>query len=221
MEFNYNRGRTFEKTCYTTVEVTQFVDAITGTGACLIRNKALMWTLYGTGARIDEALSLEVKDIELTQGRIHIRSGKATSHGKNRGVKQERYAYIVFGVAQEAIRKWLDARRNYINKSGKELSKSPDGKEYMFCTLKGKKMTANYFNREMPAWATKAGLGRMHPHGMRRSHAITLLHEHNASLTSIQDQLGHKNIGTTQIYLDNIKRAQRRQTEMQRISSRT
>lgn len=218
-KYEHNRGRRFEKTSYNTEEVRRLVDAIPGHGICAIRNRAFVWMLYATGARISETLALELHDLETFNDlkRIHIRNGKASGRGKNAGLKRERYAYMAIPKAEDALMAWLHEREIYMSRSNQPIGAARDGKSYLFCTLQSEPMKASYFNREIPKWGKLAGLGRVHPHGLRRSHAMTLMHDHKASMVTIQAQLGHSSIHTTELYLESANRDRKVQEEMNRI----
>ena len=75
-----------------------------------LRNRALIALLYRTGLRINEALSLYPKDLELVDGSVRVLHGKG---GKSRTVGLDPGAAAV-------INRWLDARSQWLASSLRE-----------------------------------------------------------------------------------------------------
>ena len=149
-----------------------------------LRNRALIALLYRTGLRINEALTLYPKDLELTDGSVRVLHGKG---GRSRTVGLDPGAAAV-------IARWLDAR------SGLGLG----GRHPVFCTLRGHPMAAAYVRVLLKRLAARAGIDkRVHAHGLRHTHAAQLRAE-GVDIGIISKQLGHASISTTARYLDHL-----------------
>jgi integrase/recombinase XerD len=145
------------------------------------RNAALLEFLYGTGARVSEAVAFDELDLDLEQGTV-VLTGK--------GDKQR---IVPIGQpARQAIRDWFPDRAR--------LRKSAAGSA-LFLSLRGNRLT------RQSAWiivrraAREAGIDptEVSPHVLRHS-AATHMVEGGADLRSVQEILGHATIATTQIY---------------------
>ncbi len=149
-----------------------------------IRNRALIALLYRSGLRINEALSLFPKDLELEKGIVRVLNGKG---GRSRTIG-------IDPGAASIVQRWLDRRSTLGVK----------GRHPVFCTLDGQSMSASYVRVMLKRLAFKAGIEkRVHAHGFRHTHAAQLRAE-GVDIAIISRQLGHTNITTTARYLDHI-----------------
>lgn len=149
-----------------------------------LRNRALIALLYRTGLRINEALSLYPKDLELTDGSVRVLNGKG---GKSRTVGLDPGAAAI-------IERWLDARTRL----------GLTGRQPVFCTLQGSPMSDAYVRVMLKRLAARAGIHkRVHAHGFRHTHAAQLRAE-GVDIAIISRQLGHASITTTARYLDHL-----------------
>jgi len=148
-----------------------------------VRNKAILETLFSTGARISELVNIKLTDID-NNGRIFI---------KGKG-KKERFVYLT-PRAQKYLKEYLKIREN---------SDSP----YLFIPFKGKnvnlkakKISTNYLEDRIKKYRELLGLNiPITPHGFRRAFA-TYLAEKGASVAAIQILLGHESLDTTTRYV--------------------
>ena len=149
-----------------------------------IRNRALLALMYRSGLRLGEALALKPKDIDRKAGTIRVLHGKG-DRARTVGVD---------AGALETLERWLDVRKaNGIN-----------GRAPVFCTLQGKELRPEYVRNFLKRMAEKAGIEkRVHPHGLRHSHAAQLAQE-GVPMNVIQAQLGHSNLATTSRYLAHV-----------------
>ena len=148
------------------------------------RNRALLALLYRTGLRINEALSLYPKDLDLVDGSIRVLNGKG---GRSRTVGLDPGAAAI-------IEHWLRVRKRL----------GLNGRNPVFCTLGGHGMSASYVRVLLKRLATRAGIDkRVHAHGFRHTHAAQLRAE-GVDIAIISRQLGHTSITTTARYLDHI-----------------
>jgi tyrosine recombinase XerC len=140
-----------------------------------IRDRAILETFYSTGIRISELVGLNLADVDVFSGIIKVR-------GKG---KKERLV-PVGEQAIAAIRAYLEKKDPkspalFLNPSRRRLSDR--GVRYMF---------KKYIQRA----GIKQGIS---PHTLRHSFATHLLNR-GADLRTVQELLGHANLGTTQIY---------------------
>jgi len=152
-----------------------------------IRNKVMLYLLYGSGMRISELTNLCCTDIHFDTGFIAI-SGKGGRH-RMVPLPQPLLAllkeYIV--IMQQKM-------------SSKKKNNTPD---YLFpVTYAGrvKPITRQAFWAILKQLCIKAGIKRsISPHTMRHSLATHML-KRGADLRSLQLILGHENLATVQIY---------------------
>lgn len=164
-------------------EVTRLIDAAgVGDGPVPLRDRALLEVLYGTGARISEAVGLDIDDLDLDIGAARL-FGKG---GKERIVPIGSYA-------TESVRAWLVRGRP-------ELSAKGRAGPAVFLNRRGARLSRQSAWAVITAAAERAGLsGHVSPHTLRHSFATHLL-EGGADVRVVQELLGHASVTTTQIY---------------------
>ncbi|WP_233507967.1 site-specific tyrosine recombinase XerD [Spongiactinospora gelatinilytica] len=144
-----------------------------------LRNRALLEVLYGTGARISEAVGMAVDDAEPEQVRLR---GKG---GRGRVVPLGRFA-----------RQALDA---YLVRARPALSAHGRGTSALFLNARGGRLTRQGAWEVLQAAAERAGLDGVSPHMLRHSFATHLL-DGGADVRVVQELLGHASVTTTQVY---------------------
>ena len=150
-----------------------------------VRNKALIETLYATGARVSEIVQLNVGDISRSEGdtvTVKVR-GKG---GKERLVPMGKFA-------QHALDQYLTRSRPTMLKNARE--------EALFLNEKrGTRLTRQSAWQIVMKAAERAGIERdISPHALRHSFATHLL-DGGADIRVVQELLGHSSVTTTQIY---------------------
>src|SRR5690606_22022616 len=146
------------------------------------RLHALVETLYATGLRVSELVSLPLT-IALRDERFFVVRGKG---GKERMVPLSQ-------KARAAMKDWLAARARQ-----PKLAESP----FLFPALSDSgHLPRQVFARELKALAGRAGVSasKVSPHVLRHAFASHLL-QNGADLRAVQQLLGHADIATTQIY---------------------
>ena len=145
------------------------------------KHKALLLTLYGAGLRVSEAVGLEKGAVDLEDRIVRV-LGKG---GKERLVPLGR-------PAAEAARRYLALGRPHLDRRFR-----PE----LFLNARGGPLTRAGAFLILRRLAEKAGLepARVHPHLLRHSFATHLL-EGGADLRSVQEMLGHADLGTTERY---------------------
>jgi integrase/recombinase XerD len=162
-------------------EVERLIDAAKGTTPRSLRDRALVELLYGAGLRVSEAVGLERGSIDLDNRLVRC-TGKG---GKERIVPLGR-------EAAEAVRRYQGRGRPYLDRRHR-----PE----LFLNAQGGALTRAGAFLILRKLAEKAGLDpqRVHPHILRHSFATHLL-EGGADLRSVQEMLGHADLGTTELY---------------------
>jgi integrase/recombinase XerC len=167
--------------------LTQLVGAPSADAALGLRDRAVLETLYSAGLRVSELTGLNVDDIDLD-------AAAATIRGKGR---RERLA-ILGELATEALRAWLAVRPALArNRNGVRPTKKP---EAVFLNKRGGRLTSRSVGRLLEKYLALTGLDpRTSPHSLRHSFATHLL-DNGADIRGVQELLGHRSLGTTQIY---------------------
>jgi integrase/recombinase XerD len=149
------------------------------------RDKAMLEILYATGIRVSELIALELRDVNIQVGMLHLRSGK-----------NERIIPM-YPEAVANISSYVTNVRGLLiyDKSVKEL----------FVNTNGKPMTRQGFWKIIKYYAQKANIKKdITPHTLRHSFAEHLL-ENGAPLSDIKEILGHADISSTQMYAQMMK----------------
>lgn len=164
-------------------DVERLLDAAGYAGTALaIRDRALLELLYGTGARISEAVGLSVDDLDLTDNTVLL-TGKGD---KQRRVPVGSYAAKAVGA--------------YLVQSRPVLAAAGTGNSRLFLNARGGPLSRQSAWVVLRTAAEKAGLtAGISPHTLRHSFATHLL-EGGADVRVVQELLGHASIMTTQIY---------------------
>ena len=160
-------------------ELLRLLNAPKGDDIIALRDNAILKTLFSTGLRVSELISLS-RNIDLSRDDISIR-------GKGEKVR------VVFlsPNSKEAIKIYLDKRED-IN-DALFVSKQSTSKETT-------RLTSRSIERIVAKYAKECGISKkVTPHIIRHSFATDLL-ANGADIRSVQELLGHSNLATTQIY---------------------
>jgi integrase/recombinase XerD len=152
----------------------------------LLRDRALLEFLYGTGARISEATGLDIDELHLDADPVVRLAGKG---GKHRVVPVGSYAARALGAYLVRARPALAAA-------------SRRGGPAVFLNARGGRLTRQGAWGVLRAAAVRAGLDPVpgvSPHTLRHSFATHLL-DGGADLRVVQELLGHASVTTTQVY---------------------
>ncbi len=146
------------------------------------RDQAILEFLYATGARVSEAVGLDLEDVDLE-------SGTAIVTGK--GNKQR--LVPLGGFAIRSIEAYLPDRLGF-RVSGRDPGA-------LFLNARGGRLTRQGLWGIVRKAASRADIptDRVSPHVLRHS-AATHMVERGADLRSVQQLLGHATITTTQVY---------------------
>jgi integrase/recombinase XerD len=151
-------------------------------GPLTLRNRALLELLYSTGARISEAVGLDVDDVD-THARSVLLRGKG---GKQRLVPVGRPAVTA-----------LDA---YLVRGRPDLARRGKGTPAIFLNARGGRLSRQSAWQVLQDAAERGGVkAAVSPHVLRHSFATHLL-DGGADVRVVQELLGHASVTTTQIY---------------------
>jgi integrase/recombinase XerD len=151
-------------------------------GPLTLRNRALLEVLYSTGARISEAVGLDVDDVD-THSRSVLLRGKG---GKQRLVPIGRPAVSA-----------LDA---YLVRGRPDLARRGKSTPAIFLNVRGGRLSRQSAWQVLQDAAERAKISAaVSPHTLRHSFATHLL-EGGADVRVVQELLGHASVTTTQIY---------------------
>ncbi len=161
-----------------TVEEVQRLLEAPGNGVLAKRDRAILYTLYGTGIRMSELLQLNVSDISLEHRFLRVRGNK----------DKERIIPL-----HEEVVKYIEA---YV---ATRENMMPD--EALFQNLRKKRLSRQGCWKMMKKYADIARLDQtFSPEVLRRSFATHFV-ENGADLRTLQHLLGHQDLGTTERYI--------------------
>jgi integrase/recombinase XerD len=168
--------------------------ASAGDGPAPLRDRALLELLYGTGARISEAVGLDVDDLELASG--EARTGPGVPAAIRLAGKGGRQRMVPVGsYAREALAAYLVRARPTFAVAVRHGPASPA----VFLNARGGRLTRQGAWAALRAAADREGLSAVSPHTLRHSFATHLL-DGGADVRVVQELLGHASVTTTQVY---------------------
>ncbi len=145
-----------------------------------LRDRTMLELLYASGLRISELLGLRFSSLDAERGLVRV-LGKG---GRER----------IVPVGEEALQ-WL---RRYLEEACERIAGG--GGRFLFPGRGGRPLTRQAFWYRLRRYARLADIVRLpSPHVLRHSFATHLL-DHGADLRVVQLLLGHRDLGTTQIY---------------------
>lgn len=150
-----------------------------------IRDKAMLELLYATGMKVSELISLEIKDVNLTEGSVICRS-----EGKARVVP-------IGAASEKAVHDYLYGVREAMveNKKIKTL----------FVNCHGKPMTRQGFWKIVKSYIDEADIkSDVTPQTLRHSFAVHLL-QNGADYHDVSEMLGYNDELSARVYSNMIK----------------
>jgi integrase/recombinase XerD len=149
--------------------------------ALALRDRGLLELLYGTGARISEAVGLDIDDLDLTVGSVRL---------LGKGRKQR-----IVPVGQYA----RDALSAYLVR-GRPALIAAHATPAVFLNSRGGRLSRQSAWAVLRQAAGQAGItADVSPHTLRHSFATHLL-DGGADVRVVQELLGHASVTTTQVY---------------------
>lgn len=149
----------------------------------MLRDEAILETLFYTGVRVSELVNIKLSDINFRARYIKI-IGK--------GNKERLVPYT--SECLETIDKYMKLCRPLL------VDKNPDLPIHLFLNYRGEPLTTRGVEQILKDIEEKTGLNYgLHPHKLRHTFATMLL-ENGANLREIQELLGHESLNATQVY---------------------
>jgi integrase/recombinase XerD len=186
-------------------DVERLLDAAGAPGTTLaLRDRALLEMLYGTGARISEAVGMDVDDIELDL------DDPAGSTVLLRGKGSKERIVPVGSFARDAVRAYVVGGRPELVATGAAgTGATTERAGAMFLNSRGGRLSRQSAWAVIVKAAERAGItAEVSPHTLRHSFATHLL-EGGADVRVVQELLGHASVTTTQVYtlvtVDNLR----------------
>ena len=155
-------------------ELKRLFESVKGKNIQALRNRAILHTLFSTGVRVSELISLP-RDIDLSTKEVAVR-------GKGDKVR------VIF-FSDDAVKVINEYRK-----------KREDMSDALFAGRGDNTLSVRSVERIIAKCAREAGISKkVTPHVLRHMFATTLL-SNGADIRSVQEMLGHANISTTQVY---------------------
>ncbi|MCP4981550.1 MAG: tyrosine-type recombinase/integrase, partial [Gammaproteobacteria bacterium] len=170
-------GQPLPKTC-DAEQIDRLLQAGNSEDVLFTRDIAMFELVYSSGLRLAELVSINLHDIDLSQGQLIVT-------GKGNKTRQ-----LPFGSkASEAIRRWLKQRGSFLKGENNAL----------FLSKLGKRISKRNVQSRLNQLVRRQQLDQhLSPHTLRHSFATHLL-ESSGDLRAVQELLGHANISTTQV----------------------
>lgn len=159
--------------------VEQLLSAIDTNTVLGIRDRALFEFIYSAGLRVSEAVALNLDDVFLSEGIARITGKGSKERLVPFGGESLYWLCRYLNESRPSLLKARHSRAFFLNRSGKRLSRKGMWKKY----------AAAASDQSLPSKL----------HNLRHSYASELL-AGGADLRSVQELLGHADLGTTQIY---------------------
>jgi len=171
-------------------DIERILEAAGSPGTALaLRDRALLEMLYGTGARISEAVGLDLDDLDLDDPD----PGRSTGTVLLRGKGSKERIVPVGSFARDAVHAYLVRGRPELSAVGKAVPA-------MFLNARGGRLSRQSAWTVLVKAAERAGVrAEVSPHTLRHSFATHLL-DGGADVRVVQELLGHASVTTTQVY---------------------
>lgn len=190
------QNRSLPHVILTLTEVLRMLGTVRGQAPSVLRDRAILETLYATGIRVAELGALKLTDVDTEERVLRVVRGKG---GKDRNLPLTR-------AAAEAIEAYVVKGRAQL------LGKQP--RRELFVGERGARLHRAVVGRTIAHWARTAGIKKhVTCHTFRHTVATHLL-KGRADIRHIQALLGHASLRTTEIYtrveISNLKEVVRR-----------
>lgn len=179
-----NKGKKFPPEPLSTDEVLRLMNQCSRRAPTGVRDRALIAMMWRGQLRVSEALALKPSDVDMKELTVRVLHGKG-----------DKWRLVVIDQQTvDVLQTWLAVR----------ASLGWNGRQPLFCTLRGGPMNPACVREMLPQRAAKAGIEkRCNPHNLRHSGASGLVDE-GVPLLEIQEQLGHASPATVSRYLHQL-----------------
>lgn len=163
-------------------EINNLLSSLDDTKSEYIRNRAILETMYSSGLRVSELISLKISNLFLDIGYIRV-IGKGN---------KERLVPIGDSAAKHI--------HHYLRQERLGLPAKIDASDVLFINRRGGALSRVMIFYIIKEATQRAGIVKnIHPHTLRHCFATHLI-EGGANLRAVQEMLGHASITTTEIY---------------------
>jgi integrase/recombinase XerD len=168
-------------------EVQRLLDAPTGDEPAVLRDRAMLEVLYGTGLRVSELVGLSLGDVDLDAALLRAFGKGSKERIVPMGIPAVRAMAAWFGAGGRPAMQPAQWRRR-------------GDAEAVFLNARGGRLSRQGAWDVLRRHARQVGLeGKVTPHVLRHSCATHML-DHGADIRAVQELLGHASISTTQVY---------------------
>jgi integrase/recombinase XerD len=168
-------------------EVGRLLAAPAGEGPAVLRDRAMLEVLYGTGVRVSELVGLSLGDVDLEAALLRALG------------KGDKERIVPIGTpAVRAVGAWLgsDGRPRLAPAQWRRRGDA----EALFLNQRGGRLTRQGAWEVVRRYARQVDLeDKLSPHVLRHSCATHML-DHGADIRAVQELLGHASVSTTQVY---------------------
>ncbi|MDO4254889.1 MAG: site-specific tyrosine recombinase XerD [Kocuria sp.] len=176
--------------------VTRLLEAPDVSTPAGLRDRALLELMYSTGARVSEAIGVDVDDLSAAVRAAGGHSADSLPFIRLFGKGAKQRMVPLGGPAVTAVDAWLVRGRPQFSAQGKATPA-------VFLNARGGRISRQTAWNTIKSAAQRSGLTddgvEVTPHTLRHSFATHLL-EGGADLRVVQELLGHASVTTTQVY---------------------
>jgi integrase/recombinase XerD len=178
------QGRVISRNFMSREELEAFFGAIDTTTLSGFTDRVLFELMYGAGLRINEALKMNVEDVDFTEGLVRVKDGKG---GKDRAVPLPEVTRSYLAQYLDHVRPQLLARYNVKS-------------DFLFTSSRGKTLSEVWVNHWLRFYASRAGITKhLTSHCLRYSYATHML-EAGIDMRQLAELMGHESLDTTAGY---------------------
>ena len=165
---------------------------VVGTGPTVLRDRAVLEVLYGTGARVSELVGLNLGDVIAAVEGTDLPLLRVLGKGNKERVVP------IGSLARAALAEWLSGEGRPLLEPKKWRSRGDA--EAVFLNVRGGRLSRVGVFGVVKKYAGRVGLAdKVSPHVLRHSCATHMLGR-GADVRVVQELLGHASIATTQRY---------------------
>jgi len=173
-------------------ETELLLGSVVGTGPMVLRDRAVLEVLYGTGARVSELVGLNLGDVIAAVEGTDLPLLRVLGKGNKERVVP------IGSLARAALAEWLSGQGRPLLEPKKWRSRRDA--EAVFLNARGGRLSRVGVFGVVKKYANRVGLGdKVSPHVLRHSCATHMLGR-GADVRVVQELLGHASIATTQRY---------------------
>ena len=173
-------------------ETELLLGAVVGTGPTVLRDRAVLEVLYGTGARVSELVGLNLGDVIAAVEGTDLPLLRVLGKGNKERVVP------IGSLARAALADWLSGEGRPVLEPKKWRSRSDA--EAVFLNVRGGRLSRVGVFGVVKKYAGRVGLAdKVSPHVLRHSCATHMLGR-GADVRVVQELLGHASLATTQVY---------------------